>query len=171
MIRAYQGKTPVVPATCYVDLSAQLIGDVELGENASVWMNAVLRGDVNAIRVGANSNVQDCAVLHGMREMYPVIVGEWVTIGHNATVHGCVVEDAVLIGMGATILNDVRIGEGSIIAAGAVIAEHTAIPPNSLVAGVPGKVRRTLGEEDRKLILKYAQDYLDYVAIYLQETE
>ena len=171
MIRAYQGKTPVVPATCYVDLSAQVIGDVELGENASVWMNAVLRGDVNAIRVGANSNVQDCAVLHGMRYEYPVMVGEWVTIGHNATVHGCVVEDAVLIGMGATILNDVRIGEGSIVAAGAVIAEHTVIPPNSLVAGVPGKVRRTLGDEDRKTILKYAQDYLDYVAIYLQETE
>jgi len=171
MIRAYQGRLPVVPATCYVDLSAQVIGDVELGENASVWMNAVLRGDVNAIRVGANSNVQDCAVLHGMRDEYPVMVGEWVTIGHNATVHGCVVEDAVLIGMGATILNDVRIGEGSIIAAGAVIAEHTVIPPNSLVAGVPGKVRRVLGDEDRKLILKYAQDYLDYVAIYLQETE
>jgi carbonic anhydrase/acetyltransferase-like protein (isoleucine patch superfamily) len=171
MIRAYQGRLPVVPATCYVDLSAQVIGDVELGENASVWMNAVLRGDVNAIRVGANSNVQDCAVLHGMRDEYPVMVGEWVTIGHNATVHGCVVEDAVLIGMGATILNDVRIGEGSIVAAGAVIAEHTVIPPNSLVAGVPGKVRRTLGDEDRKLILKYAQDYLDYVAIYLQETE
>ena len=161
----------MVPATCYVDLSAQVIGDVELGENASVWMNAVLRGDVNAIRVGANSNVQDCAVLHGMRDEYPVMVGEWVTIGHNATVHGCVVEDAVLIGMGATILNDVRIGEGSIVAAGAVIAEHTVIPPNSLVAGVPGKVRRTLGDEDRKLILKYAQDYLDYVTIYLQETE
>jgi carbonic anhydrase/acetyltransferase-like protein (isoleucine patch superfamily) len=106
-----------------------------------------------------------------MREKYPVIVGDWVTIGHNATVHGCVVEDAVLIGMGATILNDVRIGEGSIIAAGAVIVEHTVIPPNSLVAGVPGKVRRVLGDEDRKLILKYAQDYLDYVAIYLHETE
>jgi carbonic anhydrase/acetyltransferase-like protein (isoleucine patch superfamily) len=171
MIRAYQGRLPVVPATCYVDLSAQVIGDVELGENASVWMNAVLRGDVNAIRLGANSNVQDCAVLHGMRGKYPVIVGEWVTIGHNATVHGCVVEDAVLIGMGATILNDARIGEGSIIAAGAVIPEHMVIPPNSLVAGVPGKVRRTLGDEDRKMILKYAQDYLDYVAIYLRETE
>jgi carbonic anhydrase/acetyltransferase-like protein (isoleucine patch superfamily) len=171
MIRPYQGRLPVVPATCYVDLSAQLIGDVELGENASVWMNAVLRGDVNAIRVGANSNVQDCSVLHGMRGAYPVIVGDWVTIGHNATVHGCVVEDAVLIGMGATILNDVRIGEGSIIAAGAVIAEHTVIPPNSLVAGVPGKVRRTLGDEDRKMILKYAQDYLDFVTIYLQETK
>ena len=160
-----------MPATCYVDVSAQVIGDVELGENASVWMNAVLRGDVNSIRIGANSNVQDCCVLHGMRERYPVIVGEWVTIGHNATVHGCVVEDAVLIGMGATILNDVCIGEGSIIAAGAVVPEHTIIPPNSLVAGVPGKVRRTLGDADRKMVLKYARDYLDYAVIYLQETE
>src|SRR6202030_332580 len=113
MIRSYQGKLPVVPSSCYVDESAQLIGDVELGEQASVWMNAVVRGDVNAIRIGANSNVQDCAVLHGMRYVYPVIVGEWVTIGHNATVHGCVVEDAVLIGMGSTILNDCRIGERS----------------------------------------------------------
>ncbi len=161
---------PVVPATCYVDVSAQVIGDVELGENASVWMNAVVRGDVNSIRIGANSNIQDCAVLHGMRYVYPVTVGDWVTVGHNATVHGCVVEDAVLIGMGATVLNDARIGEGSIIAAGAVIPEHVAIPPNSLVAGVPGKVRRTLGDEDRKLILKYAANYLDYVAIYLKET-
>jgi len=132
-------------------------------------MNAVLRGDVNSIRIGARSNVQDCAVLHGMRNLYPVIVGEMVTIGHNATVHGCVLEDAVLIGIGATVLNDARIGEGSIIAAGAVIPEHTVIPPNSLVAGVPGKVRRTLGDADRELILNYAQNYLDYTAIYLAE--
>jgi len=171
MIRPYKGILPTVPASCYVDLSAQVIGDVVLGEHASVWMNAVVRGDVNYIRIGANSNVQDCAVLHGMRHVYPVIVGDWVTIGHNATVHGCVLEDAVLIGMGACVLNDCRIGEGSIIAAGAVIPEHTTIPPNSLVAGVPGKVRRTLGDEDRKLILKYAQNYLDYTAIYLKETE
>ena len=98
--------------------------------------------------------------------LYPVHVGDWVTIGHNATVHGCVLEDAVLVGIGATILNDARIGEGSIIAAGAVIPEHTVIPPNSLVAGVPGTVRRTLGEDDRKLILQYAKNYLDYTAIY-----
>ncbi|MBS1799765.1 MAG: gamma carbonic anhydrase family protein [Acidobacteria bacterium] len=169
MIRSYQGKTPVVPASCYVDVSAQLIGDVELGEHSSVWMNAVLRGDVNAIRLGARSNVQDCAVLHGMRYVYPVIVGEMVTIGHNATVHGCVLEDAVLVGIGATILNNARIGEGSIIAAGAVIPEQAVIPPNSLVAGVPGKVKKTLGDEDRKMILKYAQNYLDYTAIYLAE--
>src|SRR5208282_2243582 len=115
MIRSYKGITPAFPPSCYVDESAQLIGDVTLGENASVWMNAVLRGDVHSIRVGANSNVQDCSVLHGMLNEYPVIVGDWVTIGHNATLHGCTIEDACLIGMGAVILNNARIGEGSII--------------------------------------------------------
>ncbi len=171
MIRSYQGHTPVVPESCYVDVSAQLIGDVTLGENASVWMNAVLRGDVHSIRLGANSNVQDCSVLHGMRNEYPVIVGDWVTIGHNATVHGAVIEDACLIGMGSTILNNARIGEGSIIAAGALIPENTVIPPNSLWAGVPGKERRRLDPQDREMILMYAKNYLDYVAIYLKEQE
>lgn len=171
MIRPYQGHVPVIPASCYIDTSAQVIGDVTLGENSSAWMNAVIRGDVNSIRVGSNSNVQDCAVLHGQRHLYQVNVGDWVTIGHNATVHGCVVEDAVLVGMGVTILNNCRIGEGSIIAAGAVLPENTIVPPRTLWAGVPGKQRRELGEEDRKLILQYAQNYLDYVKIYLAETE
>ena len=112
MIRGFQGVMPVVPESCYVDVSAQLIGDVVLGEQASVWMNAVLRGDVNAIRVGGRSNVQDCAVLHGMRYKYPVIIGELCTIGHNATVHGCVLEDEVLVGIGAVILNNARVGTG-----------------------------------------------------------
>ena len=170
MLRSYQGHTPQISTGCYIDISAQVIGDVILGEQASVWMNAVIRGDVNSIRIGARSNVQDCAVLHGMRHLYPVHIGELVTIGHNATVHGCVVEDACLIGIGARILNNARIGEGSIIAAGAVIPEHTVIPPRSLVTGVPGKIRRELGDADRELILKYAQNYLDYTAIYLQET-
>ncbi len=169
MIRSYQGRTPHVPSTCYVDLSAQVLGDVALGEHSSVWMNAVLRGDVNSIRVGSNSNVQDCAVLHGQRHLYAVNVGDWVTIGHNATVHGCLVEDACLIGMGVTILNDCRIGEGSIIAAGCVLPEHTVVPPRTLWAGVPGKLRRELGDQDRKLILEYAQNYLDYTAIFLAE--
>jgi carbonic anhydrase/acetyltransferase-like protein (isoleucine patch superfamily) len=169
MIRPYQGRFPVIPATCYVDPSAQVIGDVTLGGQASVWMNAVVRGDVNSIRIGARSNVQDCAVLHGMRYKYPVIVGEMVTIGHNATVHGCVLEDEVLVGIGAVILNDARIGEGSIVAAGAVIPEHTVIPPRSLVTGVPGKIRRTLGDADREMILQYARNYVDYVAVYLKE--
>src|ERR1700684_1097495 len=106
MIRSYQGQTPTIPASCYVDASAQIIGDVVLGERASVWMNAVVRGDVHSIRIGAGSNVQDCAVLHGMRDVYPVHVGQMVTIGHNATVHGCVIEDTCLIGMGARILNN-----------------------------------------------------------------
>ena len=171
MLRSYQGILPVVPASCYVDVSAQVLGDVVLGEHASIWMNAVVRGDVNSIRIGARSNVQDCAVLHGQRYKYSVTIGEMVTIGHNATVHGCVVEDACLIGIGAVILNDARIGEGSIIAAGAVIPEHAVIPPNSLVTGVPGKIRRTLGDEDRKHILMYANNYLDYTKIYLEETK
>jgi carbonic anhydrase/acetyltransferase-like protein (isoleucine patch superfamily) len=170
MLRAYQGPLPIVPASCYVDQSAQVIGDVVLGERSSVWMNAVVRGDVNSIRIGENSNVQDCAVLHGMRHLYAVHIGDWVTIGHNATVHGCTLADAVLVGMGAVILNDCRIGEGSIVAAGAVLPEHTVVPPNSLVAGVPGKVRRTLTDSDRELILTYARNYVDYTAAYLAET-
>jgi carbonic anhydrase/acetyltransferase-like protein (isoleucine patch superfamily) len=169
MIRSYQGRTPKIPVSCYVDQSAQVLGDVTLGEHSSVWMNAVLRGDVHSIRVGANSNVQDCAVLHGQRNLYAVTVGDWVTIGHNATVHGCTVEDAVLVGMGVVILNDCRIGEGSILAAGTVLPEHTVVPRRTLWAGVPGKQRRTLEDKDHALILEYAKNYLDYVEIYLAE--
>src|SRR5580658_4428346 len=169
MIRSYQGRTPQVHPCCYVDLSAQLIGDVTLGENSSVWMNAVLRGDVNSIRVGSNSNVQDCAVLHGQRNLYPVVVGDWVTIGHNATVHGCIVEDAVLVGIGVRILNNCRVGEGALLAAGSVLPEGTQVPPRTLWAGVPAKLRRELTDADRKMILQYAQNYLDYTEIYLKE--
>ena len=169
MIRSYQGKSPVIAAGCYVDVSAQIIGDVVLGENSSVWMNAVVRGDVHAIRIGANSNVQDCSVLHGMRNRYSVNVGDWVTIGHNVTVHGCTIGDACLIGINSVILNNAKIGEGCIIAAGAVIPENTVVPANTLWAGVPGKERRALGDEDRKIILKYAENYLDYTKIYLEE--
>jgi carbonic anhydrase/acetyltransferase-like protein (isoleucine patch superfamily) len=171
MVRSYLCYSPVIPGSCYVDISAQIIGQVELGEHSSVWMNAVLRGDVHSIRLGANSNVQDCAVLHGMRYKHPVVVGDWVTIGHNATVHGCVIEDACLIGMGAVILNGARIGEGSIIAAGAVITENTVVPANSLWAGVPGKERRTLDPTERESILQYARNYLDYTVNYLKERE
>lgn len=169
MIRSYQGHTPAIPESCYVDLSAQVIGDVVLGENSSIWMNAVVRGDVHSIRIGSNSNVQDCAVLHGMRYKHPVEIGNWVTIGHNATVHGCVVEDTCLIGMGVTILNGARIGEGSIIAAGALIPEGMVVPPRSLVVGLPGKVKRALGDKDREQILMYARNYLDYTKMYLAE--
>lgn len=169
MIRSYRGKLPQIPSTCYIDPSAQILGDVILGERSSVWMNAVLRGDVNSIRVGNCSNVQDCSVLHGQRNLYPVTVGDYVTIGHNATVHGCTVEDMVVIGMGSRVLNDSRVGEGSIIAAGSVVPEHTIVPPRTLWAGVPAKMRREITDKDRELIREYAQNYLDYVEIYLNE--
>ena len=170
MIRSFRGKLPQISSTCYVDPSAQILGDVVIGDRSSVWMNAVLRGDVNSIRVGSCSNVQDCCVLHGQRNRYSVTVGDWVTIGHNATVHGCTVEDMCVIGMGARVLNDSRIGEGSIIAAGSVVPEHTIVPPRTLWVGVPAKLRRELNDKDRELIREYAQNYLDYVEMYLSET-
>jgi carbonic anhydrase/acetyltransferase-like protein (isoleucine patch superfamily) len=170
MIRKYKGISPQIHASAYVDESAQLIGDVTLGENASIWMNAVLRGDVHFIRVGANSNIQDLSVLHGMLNKWPVIVGDWVTVGHSVTLHGCVVEDHCLIGMGAVILNGARIGAGSIIAAGSVIPEGTIVEPNSLWAGVPGKFRKKIDDEQtQKMILRYAKNYLDYKETYLKE--
>jgi carbonic anhydrase/acetyltransferase-like protein (isoleucine patch superfamily) len=170
MIRSYKGISPQVPASAYVDESAQLIGDVALGENASVWMNTVLRGDVHYIRVGANSNIQDCSVMHGMLNKWPVIVGEWVTVGHCVTLHGCVVEDNCLIGMGAVILNGARIGAGSIIAAGTVIPEGTIVEPNSLWAGVPGKFRKKIdNQQSQEMIRRYATNYLGYRETYLKE--
>ena len=169
MIRSYRGIAPTVPASCYVDDSAQIIGDVVLGEHASVWMNAVLRGDVHSIRVGAHSNVQDCCVLHGMRAQYGVSLGEYVTVGHSVTLHGCVIEDRCLIGMGAVILNGARIGAGSIIAAGTLIPEKTVVEPGSLWLGSPGKFRRKLDEKDQEMILRYAKNYLGYTEEYLRE--
>jgi carbonic anhydrase/acetyltransferase-like protein (isoleucine patch superfamily) len=169
MIRSYKGIMPTIPESCYVDESAQVLGDVVLGENASIWMNAVVRGDVNYIRIGANSNIQDCSVMHGMLNQWPVVVGDWVTVGHNVTLHGCVVEDRCLIGMGVIILNGARIGAGSIIAAGALIPEEMVVPPASLVMGVPGKVRKQLGDEEQQTILRYAKNYLGYKDTYLAE--
>jgi carbonic anhydrase/acetyltransferase-like protein (isoleucine patch superfamily) len=169
MIRSYKGISPTIPCSCYVDESAQVIGEVTLGENASIWMNAVVRGDVNYIRIGANSNIQDCSVLHGMLNQWPVEVGDWVTVGHSVTLHGCVVGDRCLIGMGVIVLNGARIGEGSILAAGTLIPEGTVIEPRSLVMGVPGRVRRQLNDGDQETILRYARNYLGYRETYLAE--
>ncbi len=169
MIRSYKGTTPIIPQSCYVDDSAQIIGDVILGEHASIWMNAVLRGDVHSIRVGAHSNVQDGSVLHGMKEQYGVFLGEYVTVGHTVTLHGCTIEDRCLIGMGSIILNGTRIGEGSIIAAGTLIPERTIVEPGSLWVGSPGKFRRKLQAKDQETILRYAKNYLEYKDSYLGE--
>ena len=169
MVRSYKGISPTIPSSCYIDDSAQIIGDVILGEHASVWMNAVLRGDVHSIRVGAHSNIQDCSVLHGMKEQYGVFLGEYVTVGHNVTLHGCTIEDRCLIGMGSIILNGARIGTGSIIAAGTLIPEKTIVEPGSLWMGSPGKFRRKLEPKDQEGIMRYANNYLGYKDAYLAE--
>jgi len=167
VIRPYKNITPTIPASCYVDSSAQVIGDVVLGEHASVWMNAVVRGDVHSIRIGAYSNIQDCSVLHGMKEQYGVFVGEYVTVGHSVTLHGCTIEDRCLIGMGAIILNGARIGAGSIIAAGTLIPEKTVVEAGSLWMGSPGEFRRKIGPPDEEAIMRYAMNYLGYKDAYL----
>jgi len=169
MIRSYKGVQPTIPASCYVDESAQIIGDVVLGEHASVWMNAVVRGDVHEIRIGAHSNVQDNSVLHGMKQQWGVYLGEYVTVGHSVVLHGCVIEDRCLIGMGTIILNGARIGAGSIIAAGTLIPEKTVVEPGSLWMGSPGKFRRKLEASEEEMILRYARNYLGYKDEYLRE--
>jgi carbonic anhydrase/acetyltransferase-like protein (isoleucine patch superfamily) len=169
MVRSYKGITPTIPASCYVDESAQIIGDVVLGEHASVWMNAVVRGDVHSIRVGAYSNIQDGSVLHGMKEQYSVSLGEYVTVGHMVTLHGCIIEDRCLIGMGSIILNGARIGAGSIIAAGTLIPQKTVVEPGSLWMGFPGQFRRQLSEKDQESIMRYANNYLGYKESYRAE--
>ena len=169
MIRSHKGITPQFPETAYVDESAQLIGDVILGEHSSIWMNAVLRGDVHEIRVGHYSNIQDGSILHGMKELYGVYVGDYVTVGHNVILHGCRIEERCLIGMGSIILNGAVIGRGSIIAAGTLIPEKTIVEPNSLWMGSPGKFRRELGKDDEATILRYTENYLGYKKQYLRE--
>jgi carbonic anhydrase/acetyltransferase-like protein (isoleucine patch superfamily) len=169
MIRPYKGVMPRIPSSCYVDVSAQLIGDVVLGEHASVWMNTVLRGDVHYIRIGSNTNIQDNSVLHGMLGKWPVVLGDDVTVGHTAILHGCVIEDRCLIGMGVIILNGARIGEDSILAAGTLIPEGTVVEAGSLWMGSPGKFRRYLSEEEKASILTYRTNYLGYKEQYLRE--
>jgi carbonic anhydrase/acetyltransferase-like protein (isoleucine patch superfamily) len=162
MLRPHRGRVPVVHATAYVDASAQVIGDVAIGEHSSVWMNVVVRGDVNTIRIGARSNVQDGCVVHVMHGTHPTRIGDDVTIGHAAIVHGCTIGNRVLIGMGAILLNGVDVGDDSIVAAGTLVPERTRIPPRSLVMGSPANVRRTLTDEEVAVILDYAANYVRY---------
>ncbi|MFN3323666.1 MAG: gamma carbonic anhydrase family protein [Bryobacteraceae bacterium] len=169
MIRAYRGILPKIAATAYVDRSAQVIGDVVLGERSSIWCNVTVRGDVNRITIGEESNVQDNSVMHGELGQWPVEVGDRVTIGHSAVIHGCVIEDDCLIGIGAIVLNGARIGRGSVIAAGALIPEGMEVPPNSLVMGVPAKVRREVSPEERERFRTNAQNYVRYRESYREE--
>ena len=171
MIRSFKGITPKLGERVYVDESAQVIGDVHLGDHSSVWMCAVVRGDVHSIRIGHYSNIQDNCVVHVFKEKHPTIVGDHVTVGHSVTLHGCRIDNYCLIGMGATILNDAHVGEECIVAAGTLVPEGMDIPPRSLVMGVPAKFRRQLTEEEREGIRRYSANYYDYKESYLAELQ
>ncbi len=162
MLRSHRAGFPRVAPTAFVDDSAQVIGDVEIGEDSSVWMNVVIRGDVNRIRVGERTNIQDGSVIHVMRDTHPTLIGDEVTVGHGAILHGCVIEDRCLIGMGAIVLNGAVVGTGSIVAAGTLIVEGTTIPPGSMVMGSPGRVRRKTSDEEASSIRHYADNYVTY---------
>ena len=168
-IRHYRGKWPQIAASAYIDPAAVIIGDVTIGEEASVWPGTVIRGDVHFIRLGARTNIQDGCVLHVMKDEWPLILGDEVTVGHSVTLHGCTIESRVLVGMGCVILNGAVIGGGSIIAAGTLITERTTIPPGSLVMGSPGKVKRPLRDAENASIDAYSKRYVGYKNIYREE--
>ena len=167
MIRPFKNITPSVDQSAYVDLSAQVIGDVVIGAESSVWMNVVVRGDVNSIRIGRRSNVQDLTMVHVMRETHPTVIGDEVTIGHSAVIHGCTIEDRVLIGMQAMLLNGAHVERDCIIAAGTLVTEGTRIPAGSLVMGSPGKVKRPLNEAELAEIRRLSQAYVNYRLDYM----
>lgn len=162
MVRPYKSIYPRIAASAYVDQAAQVIGDVTMGERSSIWPGAVARGDVNRIEIGDDSNIQDGSVLHGELDKYPVLIGARVTVGHMACLHGCVVEDDCLIGIGAIVLNGARIGKGSVVAAGALVPEGMDVPPGSMVMGMPAKVRREVTAEEKARFADNAQRYLRY---------
>jgi carbonic anhydrase/acetyltransferase-like protein (isoleucine patch superfamily) len=170
MIRTYLGHAPQIAATAYIDPQAVVIGDVVIGEHSSVWPCAVLRGDVNFMRIGSRTNIQDGSVLHVMRDTNPLILGDNVTVGHAVVLHGCTIESRCLIGMGSIILNGAKIGAGSIIAAGTLVPERTIVAPGSLFMGQPGKLRRALTPEDLESIDRYAQRYVEYKETYKSES-
>lgn len=169
MIRSYRGIVPRIAATAYIDPSAQVIGDVTVGERSSFWPGAVARGDVHWIRIGEETNIQDNSVLHCDAPDFPLTIGNRVTVGHMAMLHGCTIEDECVIGIGAIVLNGARIGAGSVVAAGAVVPEGMQAPPGSMVMGVPGKIRREVTDEEQVRFRENARHYVDACRIYREE--
>jgi carbonic anhydrase/acetyltransferase-like protein (isoleucine patch superfamily) len=167
VLRPFKSVLPKVHPTAYIDESAQVIGDVEIGQESSVWMNVVIRGDVNVIRIGNRTNIQDGTVIHVMRGTHPTTIGSEVTVGHAAILHGCTIRDRVLIGMGSTLLNGADIGEESIVAAGSLIPEDKKFPARSLVMGRPALLKRELTEMEVASIRDYADRYVGYRKDYL----
>jgi gamma-carbonic anhydrase len=166
MLHPFNGIIPTVDRTVFLAPSADVIGDVVLGPHCSVWFNATIRGDVNRIRIGSETNIQDNAVVHVTGVTGPATIGNRVTIGHSAIVHGCTVEDRVLIGMGSIILDQSVIGTGSIVGAGALVTSRTIVPPGSLVYGNPARVIRPLTDEERASIEVFADKYLKNIIAY-----
>lgn len=161
MIIPYKGKWPQIHETAFVAPSADVIGEVTLGAHSSLWFQVVVRGDVNWIKIGKRTNVQDHSMLHVTRAKSPLTIGDEVTIGHRAMIHGCTIGDRVLVGMGAILLDDCEIGDDCIIGAGAMVTQKKVIPPRSLVVGSPGKVVRELNPEELAFLPKSAQNYVD----------
>ena len=169
MVRPFLNAHPVVDATNFIAPSADVIGDVTLGPEASIWFNATVRGDVNWIRIGAFSNVQDNAVVHVTKGKAPTDIGPRVTIGHSAIVHGCTIEENVLVGMGALIMDHAVIGANSIVGAKALVTTGLQVPPRSLVLGTPARVVRSLTDEEVARIAQFAENYRTYSRIYRGE--
>ncbi|HET7293917.1 MAG TPA: gamma carbonic anhydrase family protein [Vicinamibacteria bacterium] len=169
MLRPFKGIWPRLGERVYVDASAQVIGDVGLGDHASVWMNAVIRGDVHEVRIGAHTNVQDNCVIHVYKAQHPTLLADHITVGHSVTLHGCRIGSYCLVGMGATVLDDAVVGDECLIAAQTLVPEGMQIPPRCLVMGVPAKVRRALSADELKMLRTSAQNYYEYKEIYLGE--
>jgi len=166
MIRPFRGVHPQIHPTAYVEPSAQVIGDVHLGEEASIWCNSTVRGDIHFIRIGDRSNVQDNSVIHVRNGTHPTILEEEVTVGHSVTLHGCYVERGCLIGIGSILLDDVRVGERSLVAAGSLVSPGTIIPPQTLVMGFPARVKRPLTDEEVAGLEVFWKNYVDYTREY-----
>ena len=169
MIRAYRGIVPKIAASAYIDPSAQVIGDVVVGERSSIWPNVTARADNNSIRIGNDSNIQDNSVLHCDPGVFRLEIGSRVTVGHLAMLHGCTIEDDCLIGIGAVVLNGAKIGKGSVIAAGALVPEGADVPPASMVMGMPAKVKRQLTQQECERFRENAKHYVDAARIYKNE--
>jgi carbonic anhydrase/acetyltransferase-like protein (isoleucine patch superfamily) len=166
VIITYKGITPKIDPSVFIADGVHIIGDVEIGKDSSVWFNTVIRGDVNFIRIGERTNIQDNTVVHVTNKKFPTHIGSNVTIGHSAVIHACTIQDFSLIGMGAVILDDANIGKYSLVAAGAVVPMGMQVPEGVLAAGVPAKIIRPLTEEERTFLIQSAQNYIDYVATY-----
>lgn len=167
MIRSFKNITPKIHETAFIAENAVVIGNVEIAENASIWYNCVLRGDVNFIRIGAKTNIQDGTIIHVSRdENFSTIIEDEVTVGHSATIHGCYIEKGSLIGIGSTILDGARIGKNSLIAAGSLVTPNTIIPERSFVLGSPARVKRELSDEEVSNIQKFWQGYIELSEIY-----